>query len=203
MDSKSMSHALLSPSSPYPYILVTRGHMLDTMGASIKRGKTRTELLPEEALYLLERGSLQIWVGDGDWSDEEWGVSGAVEMSVMEGFSALLGQDGLTWERYQAYAYLKRLGYTVQRTRRFLPAHFVPALRLDQHDARMAVFRTWWKSIPGWVAALARTVGRMLNRVYHALRRADLRSLVARWRGSDFGTSAWRWSSRSVPICPS
>jgi tRNA-splicing endonuclease subunit Sen54 len=167
------------------------------MGASIKRGgKTRTELLPEEALYLLERGSLQIW-------DEEWGVSGAVEMSVMEGFSLLLGQDGLTWERYQAYAYLKRLGYTVQRTRRFLPAHFVPALRLDQHDARMAAFRTWWRNIPGWVAALARTAGRMLNRVYHALRRADLRTLVAGWRGSDYGTSACRRSSRSVPICPS
>jgi len=56
---------------------------------------------------------LQIWLGRepenpedyengiGEWSDEESGVVGAVEMSVMEGFGAFIGKDGLTWERYQ------------------------------------------------------------------------------------------------------
>lgn len=75
--------------------------------------KTYTQYLPEEALYLLERGSLQIWIGRepeneedvrngiGEWKDEEWGVGGAVEMSVMEGFGAFIGKDGLTLERYQ------------------------------------------------------------------------------------------------------
>lgn len=118
-----MSHALLTPSSPYPRLLVARGHILDSLGISIRghslqsnpnrKGKTYTQFLPEEALYLLERGSLQIWLGRepenpedyengiGEWSDEESGVVGAVEMSVMEGFGAFIGKDGLTWERYQ------------------------------------------------------------------------------------------------------
>lgn len=111
--------------------------------------KSRTELLPEEALYLIERGSLQLWNGRdprneeeiasgvGLWSDEEFGVKGAVELSVVEAFGAFMGKEGLTWQRYQvscflptltdfqAYAYLKRLGYTVQRTRRFIPEHFL------------------------------------------------------------------------------
>lgn len=117
--SKAMSHALLTPGSPYPKMIVTRGHIYDTLGISVRHpprfGKRHTynELLPEEALYLLERGSLQIWVGPeaetetdnilgvGTWKDEEYGVVGAVEMSVMEGYGIFLGKEGLTWERYQ------------------------------------------------------------------------------------------------------
>jgi len=56
---------------------------------------------------------MQIWVGNeantyteaelglGEWSEEEWGVRGAVEMSVAQGFALFLGKEGLTWERYQ------------------------------------------------------------------------------------------------------
>ena len=66
------------------------------------KGKaTAIQLLPEEALFLLERGSLQIWMGEGEWDDEIWGVPGAVEMSVADAFAAFMGKDGLTWERYQ------------------------------------------------------------------------------------------------------
>ncbi len=117
--SKSMSHALLTSSSPYPRTLIVRGHLMDSMGITVRsqsssrRAKGRIELLPEEALYLLERGSLQIWVGDeavtetderegvGEWKDEEYGVGGAVELGVMDGFAAFIGKDGLSWERYQ------------------------------------------------------------------------------------------------------
>ena len=118
--SKSISHALVTPECPYPRIIRARGHLLDSMGMSIRHtsqitGETRTftELLPEEALYLLERGSLQLWYGQGpldiceleqgvgEWSDEEYGVKGAVELGVMEGFGIFIGMDGLTWERYQ------------------------------------------------------------------------------------------------------
>ncbi|CAK9779710.1 hypothetical protein CC85DRAFT_307904 [Cutaneotrichosporon oleaginosum] len=136
--SKSLSHALITPASPFPQLIISRGHVLDTLGITVRPaggGKGRIELLPEEALYLAERGSLQIWNGMsptqeepdlGTWSEEEFGVRGAVEMSVLECFSAFMGMEGLSWQRYQAYAYLKRLGYTVQRTRRFIPAHFLP-----------------------------------------------------------------------------
>ena len=115
-----MSHALMTPCAPFPRMLVTRGHIHDTLGVSVRhaprfgsKAKTYTELLPEEALYLLERGSLQIWIGNeaqtetdnalgvGEWKDEEYGVRGAVEMSVTEGYAMFIGREGLTWERYQ------------------------------------------------------------------------------------------------------
>lgn len=101
-------------------MIIARGHLLDTMGIAVResygsegKAKTYTELLPEEALYLLERGSLQIWVGPsaesstdgtegtGEWSDAEYGIKGAVEMSVPEAFATFIGQDDLSWERYQ------------------------------------------------------------------------------------------------------
>ncbi len=97
--------------------------MVDRLGISMRlsppvydptaKPKTVTQFLPEEALYLLERGSLQIWIGKeptceedvkngvGEWKDEEWGIGGAIEMSVMEAFGAFIGKDGLSWERYQ------------------------------------------------------------------------------------------------------
>ena len=112
-----MSHALVTPGSSYPRLLITRGHLFDSIGVSIRAEKkgsnARMELLPEEALYLLERGTLQIWVGRdaetpedvqegvGEWKDEVYGIGGAVEMSVVEGFGTFIGKDGLSWERYQ------------------------------------------------------------------------------------------------------
>lgn len=230
---KSVSHALLTPHSPYPTMLVTRGHLLDTMGITVRqapsdakgKGKASIQLLPEEALFLLERGSLQIWMGEGEWDDEIWGVPGAVEMSVAEAFSAFLGKDGLSWERYQvcfhsktgsgstqpcrasadmrcgdispslsdrqAYAVLKRLGYTVQRTRRFIPAHFLA------QDLVPETFRSWWLSIPGWLSSFARSVYARVTTVPRFSIWNWLRSwrtgplLLSDWRGTNFGTSIY------------
>ena len=112
-----MSHALFTPNSIYPKMLITRGHIHDSLGIAVRQPtrfsrQTTVELLPEEALYLLERGSLQIWIGSepetetdyalgvGTWKDEEYGVKGAVEMSVMEGYGCFIGKEGLTWEKY-------------------------------------------------------------------------------------------------------
>ncbi|KAK8845542.1 hypothetical protein IAR55_006257 [Kwoniella newhampshirensis] len=120
--SKSISHAVLTPFNPFPRVLIVHGHHFDSMGITVRyptvkgskgKGKTSVELLPEEALYLLERGSLQIWLGKdaeatededegfGEWCEEDHGVKGAIEMSAMEGFGAFIGREGLTWERYQ------------------------------------------------------------------------------------------------------
>lgn len=77
------------------------------MGTTIRtKGKSKVELLPEEALYLAERGSLQIWLGneESSWSDNCWGVEGAVEMSVMECFAMFIGKEKLSWERYQVFS---------------------------------------------------------------------------------------------------
>ncbi|WWC85789.1 uncharacterized protein L201_000656 [Kwoniella dendrophila CBS 6074] len=191
-NSKSISHAIITPSQPYPIMKIIHGHLFDTVGLSVKynlasnsileKGKqkqfTQTQLLPEEALYLLERGSLQIWLlndfdqtskeeeGLGEWSEEEYGIKGAIELSVMEGFATFIGRDGLTWERYQAYAYLKRLGYTVQRTRQFIPDHFlsdpVPStsknslegINMDEQYPGEKPFHTWWLNVPKWISGL-------------------------------------------------
>ncbi|ODN76174.1 hypothetical protein L202_06093 [Cryptococcus amylolentus CBS 6039] len=185
--SNSMSHALLTPASPYPRVLIVHGHLFDAMGITVRHppsppfNKPRTvlELLPEEALYLLERGTLQIWLGNepeteeeveegvGEWCEEEYGIKGAVEMSVMEGFGAFIGREGLTLERYQAYAYLKRLGYNVQRSRRFIPEYFLAStgVKLDEQDSRLPPFHTWWLNIPKWFVGLIHALGRGLRRV--------------------------------------
>ncbi|KAI5449698.1 tRNA-splicing endonuclease subunit sen54 [Naganishia albida] len=153
--SKNISHTTLSANSPFAQVQLVRGNLFLTLGHTIRaKGKpsaaaaaqdaippantSTMELLPEEALYLLERGTMQIWCAPSaydpalgrteqvgyEFDEEVQGFKGMVEMSVMEGFSRFIGQEGLSLERYQVYAGLKRLGYTVQRTERFLPARF-------------------------------------------------------------------------------
>lgn len=51
------------------------------------------ELLPEEAVYMVERGAIELWKDSGN------GVR--VPMSVQQAWSELLGHDEMTPERYQ------------------------------------------------------------------------------------------------------
>ncbi|GAA5895433.1 hypothetical protein JCM6882_006249 [Rhodosporidiobolus microsporus] len=80
-------------------------------------GRKRLELLPEEALYMVERGAVELW---REYEGEE-GAEGAqaakrrVPMSVQQAWDECLGQYDLTPERYQVYAFLRRLGYIVTR----------------------------------------------------------------------------------------
>jgi tRNA-splicing endonuclease subunit Sen54 len=121
--SKSISHAVMSPFDPFPRVIVSRGHLWDHMGVPVRStvvssakatNRSSILLLPEEALYLLERGSLQIWfrpnvdieeaegkLVETEWDDEAYGVRNAVEMSVQEGYAKFIGMEGLTWEKYQ------------------------------------------------------------------------------------------------------
>jgi tRNA-splicing endonuclease subunit Sen54 len=79
-------------------------------------GDNRVWLLPEEAIYLLERGTIDIrWPVDQDDEDDL-----GLPMSVQGAYAAFLGLQGdgegaLTFERYSVYAGLKRSGYTVHR----------------------------------------------------------------------------------------
>lgn len=73
-------------------------------------------LLPEEILYLMERGSLDV-----RWPTVE-GDDGAVglPMSLQGAYAMLIGDEEshrgtLTLERYSVYTSLKRMGYTVLR----------------------------------------------------------------------------------------
>lgn len=96
--------------------------------------QSRIELFPEEALYLVERGSLECRVPSRTTMDSKSSLTlqnadsfnlrdygdatrdtSWVPMSVEQAYASMLYRDGLTRERYQLYAYLKRLGYIVQR----------------------------------------------------------------------------------------
>ncbi|SNX87688.1 uncharacterized protein MEPE_06398 [Melanopsichium pennsylvanicum] len=108
-------------------LLDVQGKIFETVGvirreqtSDPKTGKNITkasnELLPEEALFLAERGSLQIYTKEGEQAR-------MVPMSLQQAFATLMmpGEDGkrqdepLTREAYLIFAYLKRLGYVVQR----------------------------------------------------------------------------------------
>ncbi|KAJ5239096.1 hypothetical protein N7468_003715 [Penicillium chermesinum] len=97
----------------------------------------RIWLLPEEALYLLERGSLDIrWPSSADehvagGSDLESDLS--IPMSLQAAYACFLGQSGLTLERYSVYSSLRRLGYAVVRASGWddSPAARAPDRRVD------------------------------------------------------------------------
>jgi tRNA-splicing endonuclease subunit Sen54 len=85
---------------------------------------TRNELLPEEALFLIERGNLQVYslpVNAEGTSETIEGWDGQLDtnrqapMSLQQAMTVMMNKKGLTRQKYLIYAYLKRLGYVVQR----------------------------------------------------------------------------------------
>ena len=85
-----------------------KGQHFRTMGKADFEGKIR--LLPEETLYLLERGNLDVrWPSRGEANLD------GLPFSLQSAYTYLLGRLGLTLERYTVYAGLKRSGYVVQR----------------------------------------------------------------------------------------
>ena len=89
--------------------------------------KNRIWLLPEEALYLIERGSLDIRWPDRPSVSEDRGQEvdknvedqddpiGELPMSLQGAYASFIGRSGLTLEQYQVFAGLRRLGYSVVR----------------------------------------------------------------------------------------
>ncbi|KAM5433549.1 tRNA-splicing endonuclease subunit sen54 [Microsporum ferrugineum] len=96
-----------------------RGQYFRTMAQA--DNLNRMWLLPEEALYLLERGSLDIrWPAEDSWEENVPGncpfdLEGTVPMSLQAAYACFLGCRGLTMERYSVYSGLRRGGYVVIR----------------------------------------------------------------------------------------
>ncbi|KAF7361703.1 tRNA-int-end-N2 domain-containing protein [Mycena venus] len=127
ISSKAVSYAIWHPEIARAHATVARGVLFTSIGHSVPRPVVtadgaekqhkRLELLPEEALYLIERGSVFCWkettmdLASVDGLEEVLGPP----MSVQQAFSEMIGTEDLTLERYQVYAYLKRLGYVVTR----------------------------------------------------------------------------------------
>ncbi|KAI9732168.1 MAG: tRNA-splicing endonuclease subunit sen54 [Cirrosporium novae-zelandiae] len=91
-------------------------------------------LWPEEALYLVERGSLEVWYPDPMMTeneeeadnevDDDYGnetldglPKDALPLSLQACYALLMSRCDLTLERYQVYTGLKRSGYTVLRAK--------------------------------------------------------------------------------------
>lgn len=115
---KSISHAVWIPSIARAHVTVARGTHFTTIGTSVSRdpppAPKRLELLPEEALYLIERGSMFCWKHS---PSPTGGELPGTPMSVQQAYAEMIGQADTTLDHYQVYAYLKRLGYNVLRTR--------------------------------------------------------------------------------------
>ncbi|KAJ5102284.1 hypothetical protein NUU61_004506 [Penicillium alfredii] len=101
------------------YVPTPKGQYFKTMGQADRWN--RVWLLPEEALYLLERGSLDIrWPSSliGSDSNSESGVSTdepSIPMSLQAAYACFIGRAGLTLERFSVYTGLRRLGYMLIR----------------------------------------------------------------------------------------
>ncbi|WFD48045.1 tRNA-splicing endonuclease subunit sen54 [Malassezia furfur] len=120
--SKTLSTATWDPVLHRAFVFVQRGQSCTHIGATQRRtlpdGRTAThlELFPEEAVYLIERGALDCRINNAPGTiPTEAAHASCLPLSVAQAYAQLLGHDGATLARYQIYAYLKRLGYIVQR----------------------------------------------------------------------------------------
>ncbi|KAI5097577.1 tRNA-splicing endonuclease subunit Sen54 isoform X2 [Silurus meridionalis] len=80
-------------------LLTPAGKFWQTMGFS-DQGKQC--LFPEEALYLMECGNLQVFYQD-------------LPLSIQEGYESFLSDETVTYLEYQVFSHLKRLGYVLNR----------------------------------------------------------------------------------------
>ncbi|KAG8985017.1 tRNA-splicing endonuclease subunit sen54 [Tulasnella sp. JGI-2019a] len=143
ISSKTVSYGLWYPGTSHVEVALARGTMFAGMGYFNQRSvlvgegatkevpsRKRLELLPEEALFLIERGSMYCWrAEDGDNSIHQQVASAgqlgvALEevigtpMSVQQAFAEMICEGRtISLEEYQVFAYLKRLGYVVTRAR--------------------------------------------------------------------------------------
>ncbi|QIW99668.1 hypothetical protein AMS68_005186 [Peltaster fructicola] len=115
----------------------------DPLGNDELRGQ-RLWLQPEEALYLIERGTIDIRWPAQDESPDELGLS----MSLQAAYSVFIGDEeshngGLTFERYSVYTALRRVGYTVIRA----PSWTETGLPLSAECFPPVVQPTWWTGL--------------------------------------------------------
>lgn len=111
--SKSISYTVWHVGIARAHVVLARGIHFTSMGHSASRPirdsddtekyQKRLELLPEEAIYLIERGSVFCWKEtDLDLSkiDSIEEING-VPMTVQQAYSVMIGKENLTLERFQ------------------------------------------------------------------------------------------------------
>ncbi|CAL8311700.1 unnamed protein product [Arctogadus glacialis] len=104
----NLVRGIWNPSDQIVELQSPAGKFWQTMGFSAD-GKQC--LQPEEALYLMECGNLQVFHRD-------------LPLSIQEGYETFLSSSQLSLQQYQVFGHLKRLGYVVSR----FHASLVPSL---------------------------------------------------------------------------
>ncbi|KZT09154.1 uncharacterized protein LAESUDRAFT_722880 [Laetiporus sulphureus 93-53] len=129
ISSKSISYAVWYPDIARAHVTLNRGIHFASMGHSVartspgedvnKKVQKRLEMLPEEAIYLVERGAMLCWKASELPLASTPGLEDVegIPMTVEQAFAEMIGKEGLTLEEYQVFAYLKRLGYVVTRAK--------------------------------------------------------------------------------------
>lgn len=110
--SKVHVEAVWRPARQLAEVHDARGPHFKTIG---RADRTAVWLLPEETIYMVERGSLECWWEEG------------IPMSLQGVYASCLDACG-GLERYQVYAYLKRAGYIIQRAPTFDDGVYAPTL---------------------------------------------------------------------------
>jgi tRNA-splicing endonuclease subunit Sen54 len=132
---------LYDPSNSTTVIEKPKGPMTKTMGNGDAQG--RLNLLPEEALYLIERGTMDL-----RWRSEE--LEG-IPLSLQAAYAYLLGNQGLTLERYTVYTSLKRIGYVVMRGPAWYESDYdkdlVRPRQLEKNTTPLGLFTRFYNSL--------------------------------------------------------
>ncbi|KAF8272210.1 tRNA-splicing endonuclease subunit sen54 N-term-domain-containing protein [Lactarius quietus] len=137
ISSKSVSYAVWYPDLARAHVTVARGVHFTSMGHSVQRPSKKAGTLPEEALYLIEKGALSA----GKLTIAPTRTPGA-PMSVQQAYAEMIGKQDVTLDRYHTFSYLRRLGYIVTRATPPSPAYPVPAAQaLSQQPATALIFR--------------------------------------------------------------
>lgn len=177
--SKSLSTATWDPELQRAFVHIQRGQSCAHAGVSVRhqlsdgQNQTYLELFPEETVYLIERGALDCrWTQSPGRAPSADDFSTCIPISVSQAYSHLIGKDGCTLPRYQIYAYLRRLGYIVQR------ASLVDRLRATAQP----VTRLQRKLYVGFLLGWWRTYTRLVNLFYHLVRWC-VRRLCTKRRG--------------------
>ena len=121
-----MSYGIWIPELARVQVFQARGVLFNSIGHSMRRQiqyspgeqprpTTKIELLPEEALYLVERGSMFCFKQDGKSSscdvrqlDIESESSARNPMTVQQAFADMIGREGINLARYQVSLLLPR-----------------------------------------------------------------------------------------------
>ncbi|SMQ53981.1 unnamed protein product [Zymoseptoria tritici ST99CH_3D7] len=124
----------------------------DPLGGGVEERGQRMWLLPEEVLYLVERGTLDVRWPPAVEGEEE------LPMSLQGAYAMFIGDDegGLTLERYSVYSGLKRMGYTVIRAPTWNSpgppngADCYPPLRQATWQTGLLNSASLWKMLFAW-----------------------------------------------------